>query len=231
MKAIIIGGGIGGLSMALSLNQAGIEAKVFESVKEIGALGSGINLQANAVRELDEMGLCAALYATGHHLAAFEQNASRVTANFIDRAAGGPVHTEHADLLIGADGIHSAVRAHFYPTEGPIRYSGEMQWRALVEMNSFLDGRTQVIVGHRMQRLVGYSMSNEALESEITLKNRELGPKHAMQIVEDRAPDGFGQVEDVISIEEMAAITENYKRSAGFDSESVNERASYLRIR
>lgn len=51
MKAIIIGGGIGGLSMALSLHQAGIEAKVFESVKELAALGSGINLQPNAVRD------------------------------------------------------------------------------------------------------------------------------------------------------------------------------------
>ena len=65
----------------------------------------------------------------------------------------------------------AAVRAHFYPDEGPIRYSGEMQWRASVEMDSFLDGRTQVIVGHRMQRLVGYSMSNEALDRGRVLVN------------------------------------------------------------
>ena len=65
--------------------------------------------------------------------------------------------------------------------------------------------------------------------AEITLKNRELGPELAMQIAEDRAPGGFSRVEDVMSREEMAAITENYKRSAGFDSTSVNTRPSYLK--
>ena len=65
MKAIIIGGGIGGLSTALSFKQAGIEARVFESVKDPSAVGAGINLQPNAVRELFEMGLGDALTATG----------------------------------------------------------------------------------------------------------------------------------------------------------------------
>ena len=65
----------------------------------------------------------------------------------------------------------------------------------------------------------------------ITLKNRELGPELAMQIAEDRAPQGFSNVEELISREGMAAITENYNRSAGFDSASVNTRPSYLQIK
>jgi len=57
MKVIIAGGGIGGLSLALSLHDAGIESCVFESAPRVEFLGLGINLQPNAVRELTELGL------------------------------------------------------------------------------------------------------------------------------------------------------------------------------
>ena len=76
--------------------------------------------------------------------------------------------------------------------------------------------------------LTSYETQRLKPMSQITLKNRELGPERAMQIVEDRAHDGFSHVENVISREEMAAITDNYKRSAGIDSASVNTRRSYL---
>ena len=54
---LIIGGGIGGLAAALSLHQAGISVKVFEAAPKLEALGLGIHLQPNAVRELIELGL------------------------------------------------------------------------------------------------------------------------------------------------------------------------------
>src|ERR1700726_4939285 len=57
MKAIVVGGGIGGLSLALSLHQVGIEARVYEAVRDLVPLGVGINLQPTAVRELTELGL------------------------------------------------------------------------------------------------------------------------------------------------------------------------------
>src|SRR4029079_16921999 len=57
MPPSIIGAGIGGLSAALSLHAAGIEVRVYESVADIEAIGFGINLQPNAVRELIELGL------------------------------------------------------------------------------------------------------------------------------------------------------------------------------
>ncbi|GAA0415042.1 FAD-dependent monooxygenase [Streptomyces luteireticuli] len=62
---IIVGGGIGGLTAALSLHAAGIEALVLESAREIRPLGVGINLQSAAVRELDELGLLDELGALG----------------------------------------------------------------------------------------------------------------------------------------------------------------------
>ena len=54
---LIAGAGIGGLSAALTLHQIGVPCHIFESVAEIKALGVGINLQPNAVRELYELAL------------------------------------------------------------------------------------------------------------------------------------------------------------------------------
>ena len=51
-KVIIAGGGIGGLSLALTLDQIGVPFVVLESVQKLRPLGVGINLQPNAVREL-----------------------------------------------------------------------------------------------------------------------------------------------------------------------------------
>jgi len=65
MRVIIAGGGIGGLTAALSLHAAGIEAEVFESVAEVRQLGVGINILPHAVRELTELGLADSLAATG----------------------------------------------------------------------------------------------------------------------------------------------------------------------
>jgi len=57
MTVLIAGGGIGGLTLALSLHQIGVPARVFESVAELKPLGVGINVLPHAVRELIELGL------------------------------------------------------------------------------------------------------------------------------------------------------------------------------
>ena len=71
---LIAGGGIGGFAAALSLHQAGLAVRVFESVDQVQALGVGINLLPHAVRELDELGLLEQLQQVGHapdHLSYF----------------------------------------------------------------------------------------------------------------------------------------------------------------
>ncbi len=65
MKVIVAGAGIGGLSAALSLHAAGIEALVIDSAAALRPLGVGINLMPHAVRELTELGLGGELEATG----------------------------------------------------------------------------------------------------------------------------------------------------------------------
>ena len=65
MTVLIAGGGIGGLTLALSLHQIGVPAKVFESVPALKPLGVGINVLPHAVRELIELGLLDRLDTSG----------------------------------------------------------------------------------------------------------------------------------------------------------------------
>jgi 5-methylphenazine-1-carboxylate 1-monooxygenase len=57
LPVLIAGGGIGGLSVALTLQQIGVPCVVLEAVADLKPLGVGINLQPNAVRELYELGI------------------------------------------------------------------------------------------------------------------------------------------------------------------------------
>jgi 2-polyprenyl-6-methoxyphenol hydroxylase-like FAD-dependent oxidoreductase len=214
MKAIVVGGGIGGLSLALSLHQIGFDPYVFESAPAFQFLGLGINVQPHAVRELTELGLgerlahqsvataelayfnkhgqliwseprgLAAGYKwpqhsvargelqrllleatrtrlgpdrirTGHHLAMLAARDDGVVASFTDRATGRKVAEVEGDFLIGADGIHSAVRHSFSPRE-KLHYEGVINYRGVTAAKPYLGGATMVIAGHRDQRFVAY---------------------------------------------------------------------------
>ncbi len=58
---LIVGGGIGGLTLALELSRRGIGCRVFESAPEIKAVGVGVNLLPHAMRAFSELGLQPAL--------------------------------------------------------------------------------------------------------------------------------------------------------------------------
>lgn len=65
MKIAVVGGGIGGLSLALALGQRGLACDVFETVPEVREVGVGITLLPHAMRELAALGLQAQLEAAG----------------------------------------------------------------------------------------------------------------------------------------------------------------------
>ncbi|MDB5856479.1 MAG: salicylate hydroxylase (Salicylate 1-monooxygenase)-like protein [Ramlibacter sp.] len=65
MRTAIVGGGIGGLALALGLHQRGLECDVYESAGEIRELGVGITLLPHAMRELAALGVQPELEALG----------------------------------------------------------------------------------------------------------------------------------------------------------------------
>ena len=93
---------------------------------------------------------------TGHHLTGFTQDDRGVEAHFTDRRTGAPVATARGDLLVGADGIHSAVRAHFYSDEREPAFSGRLLWRGITEADPYLTGRSMIMAGYANQKFVAY---------------------------------------------------------------------------
>lgn len=181
MRAIIVGGGIGGLAAAVALRRANVEVVVLERAPELREVGAGVALWANATKVLRRLGLYepvreagaeiggevrswngkklfsfsatelrrrfgeanlaihrADLHSTllaalpesavrlGAELLDFEQDGRRVLARFTDD------REERGDFLVGADGLHSVVRAKALK-DGPPRYAGFTAWRGIVE--------------------------------------------------------------------------------------------------
>jgi 5-methylphenazine-1-carboxylate 1-monooxygenase len=120
----------------------------------------------------------------GCKLTEFSQNASSVHAVFTDPLARSHV-SANAQILIAADGIHSAVRRHYHPNEGMPKWTGIMMWRGVTYGKPFLSGRTMVHAGHARQKFVVYPISGPAFargEAEINwIADVQLGHQQLMQ--------------------------------------------------
>ncbi len=68
-----------------------------------------------------------------------------------------------------------------------------------------------------------YDTVRRPATSNIVLANRGFGPELPMKLVEERAPDGFSSIADVISPEEVLEVTDGYRRTAGFALASLAE--------
>jgi len=106
----------------------------------------------------------------GRRIADFAQEQAKVTARFADRD-GRIVEEATADLLVAADGIHSAVRARFYPNEGPPKWQGILMWRGVTVGKPYLGGATMVQAGHHTQKFVCYPISRAHAERGEALIN------------------------------------------------------------
>ena len=216
---LIAGGGIGGLSLALTLHQIGLRCIVFESATEMKPMGVGINIQPNAVRELFDLGLDAgtldkvglparewalvglngndihaeprgleagyrwpqyAVHRGEFHMLLYRQVIERLGADAVrlgTRVTGyapgedgdvrvtltqvdGSTGSARGALLIGADGIHSAVRAQMHPDQPPIHWGGVLMWRGTVRERPIRTGSSFVGLGTHAHRMVIYPISH-----------------------------------------------------------------------
>ncbi|HEY1129817.1 MAG TPA: flavin-dependent oxidoreductase [Roseateles sp.] len=89
----------------------------------------------------------------GQRVIGVRDEGDRVVAQI--ETAEGPRELE-ADLVVGADGIHSALRRRLAPDEGPPCWRGVMMWRGTSWAPPFLDGRTMVQAGHSQAKFVVY---------------------------------------------------------------------------
>lgn len=127
---LIVGAGVGGLLLALSLKEIGVECRIYEAVPELKPVGAGINLLPHAVRELDEMGLVPALDRVG----------IRTQDSSYFNRFGQHIYTEPAGEAAG------------YPWPQFSLHRGDMQMVILDAVNERL-GPDHVVTGHRCTRV------------------------------------------------------------------------------
>lgn len=109
-----------------------------------------------ALRDLAEARLAEPI-RLGHRLIGVASNADGTeTARFATE--DGEVEAT-GDVIIGADGIHSALRALRYPAEGAPPWGGLTLWRGVTRIPAFLDGRTMIMAGDGEQKFVAYPLS------------------------------------------------------------------------
>jgi 2-polyprenyl-6-methoxyphenol hydroxylase-like FAD-dependent oxidoreductase len=183
-KAIIIGGGIGGLTAGIALQRVGFNVTVLERAEELREVGSGLPLWTNALRALQKLGLTEALESIGTSVSAgcvstwrgdiladmsAEELLKRLgtISSVVHRAelhvvllkAFGAEKVELGvtctgvtqdkgqvcalladgrevcgDVLIGADGLHSVIRAQLFNENKP-EYVGYTCWRGVADID------------------------------------------------------------------------------------------------
>jgi 2-polyprenyl-6-methoxyphenol hydroxylase-like FAD-dependent oxidoreductase len=90
----------------------------------------------------------------GRRLIGYTQHADHVTAVF--QGPDGTREEATGDALIGADGIHSTLRANLHPDDPGIRWNGIQMWRGAVDWPAFDGGDAMVIAGDAVAKLVLY---------------------------------------------------------------------------
>jgi salicylate hydroxylase len=189
LKVGVVGGGIGGLVLALALRERGVGFELYEQAGELREVGAAVALSANGTRELRRLGLgervesvsvvpsalvirrgdtgeviadhpmgrdgsyeaaFGAPYYGVHRVALLGALADRVGREGLnlgrrcvgvdERGSGVELRfadgsTAAADVLVGADGVHSVIRPHVV---GPVRgrYSGTVGYRGLVPVEA-----------------------------------------------------------------------------------------------
>jgi 2-polyprenyl-6-methoxyphenol hydroxylase-like FAD-dependent oxidoreductase len=258
----IVGGGLGGLTAALRLHQAGFRPRVYESVRELKELGVGIVVQPYGIKEIAELGLLGELrkvsvesresfyfnqygqqiyfehcgrfkgypheqrfvhrgimqmllydavvqrlgkdaIVLGARCTGFTEDQKGVTVRFRSNNALNTVPEEvRADILIGADGIKSAIRDQLYPQDTKPHYSGISMWRGVSLMPRYNNGGTILHIGAPSYgSLIVYPILDNAYGTDLTLTNWVVEQNGRPESIED-----WYQKADVAEIAHMFDI-------------------------
>ncbi|MFI1224285.1 MULTISPECIES: FAD-dependent monooxygenase [unclassified Streptomyces] len=107
---------------------------------------------------------------TATEVRGFHQSGDRVFVH--TTGPSGEAEAVEADVLIGGDGLQSAVRSQLHPDEPPLRTTAVRMWRGLTELPEFIDGRTMIIASDdRANRIVAYPCSRRHAERGAVLLN------------------------------------------------------------
>ena len=178
LRAVVVGGGIGGTAAAVALARAGIDVQVYEQAARLTEVGAGVSLAPNGLRMLDRLGVSAGIARLGarhlatqlrlsdgrpashepHQFARAGRNVGIHRADLLallaEQLPPGTVRTGHrctglrqdaggavvtfasgatatADVVIGADGIHSVLQGLVVAAAEPV-FSGVVAYRGLV---------------------------------------------------------------------------------------------------
>ena len=94
----------------------------------------------------------------GARVVGYEKTSSGVSA--VIEGADGTRRQETGALLIGADGIHSAIRAQMHPAQPPIHWGGALMWRGTTWTKPIRTGSSFIGLGTHRQRMVIYPISH-----------------------------------------------------------------------
>ncbi len=72
-----------------------------------------------------------------------------------------------------------------------------------------------------------YDKTRRETVNHIVKANREESETRFLELIHEKAPEGFEKLDDVITMEELDNISNKYKEVAGFLPKDLNERASY----
>jgi 2-polyprenyl-6-methoxyphenol hydroxylase-like FAD-dependent oxidoreductase len=100
----------------------------------------------------------------------YRKNTDGSVTAIVERA-GGSTFEVHGALLIGADGIHSAVRAQMHPTQPPIHWGGAVMWRGTTWGKPIRSGASFVGLGTHRQRMVFYPISHPDPKTGLSMIN------------------------------------------------------------
>jgi 5-methylphenazine-1-carboxylate 1-monooxygenase len=117
---------------------------------------------------LDRLG--ADVVRLGHRVTGYRKGAGGGVTTSIERADGTRIEVAGA-LLIGADGIHSAIRAQMHPGQPPIHWGGALMWRGTTWARPIRTGASFVGLGTHRQRMVFYPISHPDERTGLSMIN------------------------------------------------------------